>query len=399
MTISKTKLLIILLVIGCQGTDITIGPMKFWEVMAICALPFFTTCIDKKLIPFAWLFLSLLVISFLAIITNNVEYEYFGLLKSKYIISIVRTIELLLCLVLANSIFNLKYYNTFTLHEILKIFINYNFILVLITLLLYSIDITTGSRLVSDGQDHRLRAFYVEGGPYGLYISTLFFIEYAHFKRYIYLMVFLSVIFFAKSKSGYIFAIIGFLYLIFSNTKQLKEFVDPQKATKFLFIISLSIPLIIILTYFIGINYVNSIKDMYQATKERPTDTSLVMGRVAGSYIGYNIITNNPILGVGSGNYSLVRNNTIYRGFIPSVNKWDLGGLGGIFNLLIENGIIGLSLFILTIFNFFRLTKYNVKYFLLFILPFCFGAQLYWVYPWAYIGFYRLSETPIIKVK
>jgi hypothetical protein len=398
MTISKDKLLIALLAVACQTTDVMIGPLKFWEVLAISVFPLFIRLIDRKTLYFMIFFLATLALSFVAVITNDVAYASFSILKSKFVISIVRTIELTLCLVVTNSLFNLNNYRSCNYTKILRIFLDYNLIFISFSLLLYLTDLVTGTNLVSYGPSHRLRSFYAEGGPYGLYISTLLFIESVNFKRYLYILIFIIVLLLTKSKSGYIFSIIGFCYLLLSNTKQLKDFVNPQRKAKFIYTIIMFISLTIGATYFIGNNYINAMNNISREIAERPTDRSLVMGRVAGAYIGYNIITNNPILGVGTGNYSLVRNNLTYRGIFPAVDNWDLIGFGGIFNILVENGIIGILIFSFTIILFFRFNKESVKYLILFILPFLLGAQLYWIYPWVYIGFYRLSEKLTIPV-
>lgn len=398
MTISKTKLLIALLVIACQSTDVMIGPLKFWEVLAIGVFPLFIKQIDRKSLYFMAFFLGALALSFVAIVTNNVAYDSYGILKSKFVISIVRTIELSLCLVVANSLFNLKNYRAYNYGNIIKIFLNYNFVFILFSLLLLIIDLATGSHLVSYGQTHRLRAFYVEGGPYGLFVSTLFFLELASHRRLFHLFVLLSVLLLSQSKAGYIFTLICISYFSFAHTKQLKSLVDPRNKVRFASAIIMFIPLLLGTTYLVGKGYVQDAINISQQIAERPGDTSLVMGRIAGSYIGQNIIKNNPILGVGSGNYSLVRNNPIYRGIFPEVNKWDLGGLGGIFNILTENGIIGLCFFITSVLLFFKFNKDSLQYLILFMLPFILGAQLYMIYPWAYAGFYRLREESALKI-
>jgi len=275
-------------------------------------------------------------------------------------------------------------------------FIDYNFAFVLILLVIYLIDLATGTDFVSYGESHRLKSFYVEGGPYGLYISTLIFIELISFKRALTLAVFSIVLLFSKSKAGYVFTILGLCYLVFSNTKQLKLFVDPHHKLRFIFILILFISIGLGSTLLVGKNYIYSITNISQEIKERPRDTSLAMGRIASLFIGYNIIRNNPLLGVGMGNYSLVRNNITYRDKLPAVNEWDLPGWGGIFNIPIENGIVGLCFFVTTVLCFFTFESKNIPYLILFIIPILLGAQLYMVYPWVYLGFYRLREESML---
>lgn len=398
MTISKPKLLIALLVIACQTTDVMIGPLKFWEVLAIGVFPFFIKQIDRKSLYFMGFFLAALVLSIVAIMTNNVSYDSFGILKSKFVISIVRTIELTLCLVVLNSIFNLKNYRASNYSKVLKIFLDYNFLFILFTLLLFCMDVATGSHLVAYGPTHRLRAFYVEGGPYGLFIATLIFLELSSHRRLLQLTVFLGALLLSQSKAGYVFALLCTGYFAMSHTRQLKALVDPRHRIRFGAAVLLFIPLFLGATYLIGKDYVKDMTNISEEIANRPDDTSLVMGRISGTFIGLNIITNNPLLGVGSGNYSLVRNNPIYRGIFPAIDKWDLGGLGGIFNILTENGIAGLCFFITSTLLYFKLNKENLKFIILFILPFVLGAQLYMIYPWVYAGLYRLKEKSVMKI-
>ncbi len=57
-------------------------------------------------------------------------------------------------------------------------------------------------------------------------------------------------------------------------------------------------------------------------------DFNLVAGRIAAMTIVPNMIRKHPWTGVGLGNYPLVRNNPMYRGRFPDIEIWDLPGLG-----------------------------------------------------------------------
>ncbi len=45
---TSVKLLIFIIALSCQLTDITIGPVKFWELLAIIFFPFFIRRVEKK---------------------------------------------------------------------------------------------------------------------------------------------------------------------------------------------------------------------------------------------------------------------------------------------------------------------------------------------------------------
>lgn len=392
MTLSNSKLLIALLAIACQTTDVTVGPLKLWELLALTVLPLFIKQIDRKSLCFMAYFLVILALSFLATATNTVTYDQFGLLKSKFIISLVRTAELTLCLVVTNTVFNLKNYRAANYQSFLRKFVDYNFVLLLLTLLIFLGDIALGTQLVSTGKGHRLKSFYVEGGPYGLFVATLLFLELARFRRIVYIALFATILLLTRSKAGFVLTACGLFYLVPAGIKQFKSFVDPHRRFRFTGFILFFVLVGSWSAFWVGQNYVSAIRNISREIAARPGDTSLVMGRIASLHIGYSIVQQNPLIGVGLGNYSLVRNDATYRGGFPVVKEWDLAGWGGVFNIILENGFVGLCLFIVTVLHFFKLERKNIPYLLLFLTPLLLGAQLYMVYPWVYLGFYRLSE-------
>ncbi|WP_109240864.1 O-antigen ligase family protein [Klebsiella michiganensis] len=380
--------LLIVIVISCQLTDITIGPVKFWELLAIVFFPFFIKKIEKKILWFFFAFTVLLVFSVLKGVISPIHYEYFSTLKSKYVISFVRYVELLLCLIVALLPFNLVKRSNVDFRFITNKFLTYNAIFTMLVLFLYAVDFILKTSIVSYGSVHRLRGFYVEGGPYGLYISTLVFLELTIFKRKKHIAIFLIALFLTQSKAGFVAFFIFLFFSFFQNNKLLRGFLNPKNMIRF----GLSLCIVAIIgvgaTYKIANNYFQDIQNIDEEIKGRENDSSLVMGRIAASDIGPRIFQDNPFFGVGLGAYSLVRNNVNYRGAFPVVNGWDLTGLGGFFNLLVENGVLGVLIFVFAIKKYYKLDFVGGYFLLLFVLPFILGAQLYMVYPWLYLGLY-----------
>lgn len=381
-------LLLIVIVISCQLTDITIGPVKFWELLAIVFFPFFIKKIEKKMLWFLLAFTILLFFSVLKGFFSTIHYENFSILKSKYVISLVRYVELILCLIVALIPFNLIKSSNVDFRFITYKFITYNAIFIIFILFLFVVDYLLKTTIVSYGSAHRLRGFYVEGGPYGLYISTLIFLELTIFKRKKIIAIFLIALVLTQSKAGFVAFFIFFFFSFFQNNKFLRGFLNPKNLIRF----TLSLCIVVIIgvgsTYKIANNYFQDIQNIDEEIKGRENDSSLVMGRIAASDIGPRILQDNPFFGVGLGAYSLVRNNVNYRGAFPVVNGWDLTGLGGFFNLLVENGILGLLVFLFAIKKYFKLNFVGMYFLLLFVLPFILGAQLYMIYPWLYLGLY-----------
>ncbi len=387
-TISST--LLFLTAIACQLTDVTFGPVKVWELMAIIIFPLFTRKIETRFFIFITVFVLFLILSMIKASYTDIFYFDYGGLKSKYIISIVRFIELMLCIIVASVPFNLARIYNISLDIMVRRFINYNIIFTLAILFLFIADFTLGTNVVSYGPSHRLRAFYVEGGPYGLFLSTLFFLEAIFFKRKIFYAILLVALFLTQSKAGFASLAVFFFLIVVYKYPLLRSFTRPRNIFRFLTMVIVGIAFGAFILLKVSEGYINELNNISESLNERGDDPSLVMGRIAATYIGPNIILDNPYVGVGLGAYSLVRNDPQYRGPFPVVSTWDLTGLGGFFNLLIENGSIGLILFILAIWKYFEFKGQHLIFAILFIIPFIFGAQLYMVYPWFYLGFYSL---------
>lgn len=388
--LSISSIVIFFTAIACQLTDVALGPVKVWELMAISLFPFFIRRIETKLLVFLVVFVLLMLLSLFKGAASDVYFSNYGGLKSKYVISLVRFVELVLCLVVACLPFNFYRNNGLSYTDIVRKFLNYNGIILLGIFALFMVDVAAGSKLVSYGPTHRMRGFYVEGGPYGLYISTLLLLELMFLKRKLFLAMFAVALLLSQSKAGIVGAVVfGFLAMTF-RYPFLRSFINPKNVFRFSTLMLVGVLLGGAVMYKVAENYVDDLSNLNEVLALRGNDPSLVMGRIAATYIGPNIISDNPYIGVGLGAYSLVRNNSEYRGPFPVVPGWDLTGLGGFFNLMIENGAIGVILFLIATIRYFKFDEMGMVFFVLFVLPFLLGAQLYMVYPWLYLGFYSV---------
>src|SRR5207248_6892536 len=92
------------------------------------------------------------------------------------------------------------------------------------------------------------------------------------------------------------------------------------------------VPVLALMGIFLLRARINSYTRLYsnfaEALVVRPEDPNLVMGRISGTLIVPRMIGVHPVLGIGLGNYSLMRNDPDYLQGLPSVEKWDLPGLG-----------------------------------------------------------------------
>ena len=124
----------------------------------------------------------------------------------------------------------------------------------------------------------------------------------------------------------------------------------------------------------------------------RPNDTNFVIGRAAGLYFVPRMIAAHPWLGVGWGNYGLVRNDVQYRGLSPVIGVTDSPGLG----LYGTTAEVGIPLMILLLYLLLqpllltrRATHWRPLLTLALIQPvvqLC-GAQLNLTYPWIVSAF------------
>ncbi|VDY63099.1 hypothetical protein [Shimwellia blattae] len=170
--------------------------------------------IEKRILIFFSAFLMLLILSLMKGFFADIHYQYFSALKSKYVISIVRFIELILCLIVTLTPYNIVRNNKGSVESIIKVFLTFNLYITLFIFILFVSDVLFHTGLVSYGVTHRLRGLYVEGGPYGLFISTLILLELTFFKRKLVIFVFFvgADVITVKSRDYFVFSISDLLY-------------------------------------------------------------------------------------------------------------------------------------------------------------------------------------------
>lgn len=235
----------------------------------------------------------------------------------------------------------------------------------------------------------RLRGFFVEGGPFGVYMTSVALIQYI---RYSYLKHISFPVFAmqaaviaiglvgSQSKSAVlILFFLGALYLVL------------ERQFRILVIMAIiAVPAAWASNLFAGIaGYVENFQGFASAARLRPEDANLVMGRLMASILLPRMIAEHPWLGIGIGNYSVVRNDpSILRG-LPTVNEWDLHGLG-ILGYLAELGI-PLTAYVMYLYAYpALLARKGRKWILLLgaypLLAALFGVQINFAYPWIVAG-------------
>lgn len=388
------KLSVLFITFCIQTTEFKIGFVKVSEIALLLATPFlFRKALDKHFYYFMFFFLAEMIVSFFITSTHVFDTPSRSLLKSPYIITVGRTLEIVASLALAIITYKVVKYNQGKWKDIVNYLVNWNFCIALAFVFVYVlvvIKIVPIDSSVVVYAENRLRGFYVEGGPFGLmlgfiYILTTF--QKKTLRRTVIRIVLVFIIYFlAKSKAGTMMIV---LWIAIQNFNYIREKVRPLiypiaivSAVAFYFIFTK-----------VSVQYIYEIEKIRNTVHVRPGDVNLVMGRISGVFIAPAMISQHPVLGIGIGNYPLIRNNIEYRGFFPlppkEVRDMDAHGLGGIMDIWVDMGLVGLIIFGLINYSIYLgLGTINKGRILLisFLGLFLFGVQIYFLYPWVLLG-------------
>lgn len=235
----------------------------------------------------------------------------------------------------------------------------------------------------------RIRGFFSEGGPFGVYMVSAVIVQMirGHFLKYVSprsfyvgLGVLVLALIGSQSKAA---ALIGICALI--------VYVIRVRSGRLVIFFGMAAIVLAMASNLVqGLEgYYKNFADYEAAARERPEDWSLLMGRLAASVLLPRIIADHPVLGIGIGNYSLVRNDPSYLLGLPRVEKWDLHGLG-LLGYLAELGI-PLTLFVLWFYatpliNAWRTRPWIVLLCCYPLLAALFGVQINFAYPWIVMG-------------
>lgn len=405
----KSELWAIVLCTLClQMPDLKIANIKISEILMLAILPFYIKKIwESRINIYFLLFFILFLFKTFAVnlFTRFYINDDLPILKYPYFISISRFIEMITCLLFCIYVLSVLRSNrdpVMFIKKLLFIQIFYCGIFYIFIFLVYKIHLLNSSDydslIVYDtslgDRIYRLKGFFVEGGPFGLFYAFLFTICLCFYKKLQlniwYLILCIVLIFLASSKAGY--TMLSLSILPFLGKKIYKTII--YLITKQGFFIILGTLII-----YAGIVSYNSYTDSQDTLEERiiklapdEIDPNYMLGRIAASVIVPNMLYANWIQGIGWGNYPLIRNNPAYRNFMPElpVSMWDATGFGGVLDLFLEAGVL---LFLIYIFIYYRLIKLinknldNPGYIILaFIGPLILGGAIYLFYTWFLLG-------------
>ena len=384
---------IFIVVLMCQLTDVGFYGIKAGEMIVSLALPFVMMNMGAIKRSRVMIFIYLFIFIIICTLVKNPMVHFYppaavdNIFKEPYFISFIRFIELLLCAVAFVYVYILckssEKIKNIKPQAVANVFLNQNAVfgvIFLAALVLSYIGVDLG---LTYGENHRVKGFFVEGGPLGSFYASLLCLDLViNRKVRIASIIFFLVILAAQSKAAvFLIVIYFFVYALFSDIS-LKSKTIP-------IVFSLMIAGIGYFFYSdLVMGYVRASMDIEQSLIGRENDPNITMGRISGAFIGYNIIVDNPFFGVGLGNYSLVRNNPDYLGFFPPVELWDLTGLG-MYTIQVENGLLGMLAFIFCFRYFYTRLESSIAKSASLIPVICvlFGTQFYFIYIWVILGF------------
>jgi hypothetical protein len=252
-----------------------------------------------------------------------------------------------------------------------------------------------GPILIGAYEANRLRGFYNEGGPYGLYVISLLIIGYAidrlgwiSRRRVRLAMAFLCIIFvMCYSKAGFLAVITVFAF----------NGLFARSLTQRLIILGSGLAIFIGITQIVDLpavlrGYEASAAQYERLSHYHKEDANFVYGRIAGAFIVPRMIAAHPLTGIGWGNYGLLRNAPEYRGGAVFTEGADDPGLG-MFGLAAEIGLPLLGgLLVVLLLPYFYLRHLKAPIWLsnlALVQPIVhvYGAQLNLTYPWVVTAF------------
>jgi hypothetical protein len=259
----------------------------------------------------------------------------------------------------------------------------------------FPLNLFFGAQLGTYSDSHRLRGFNNEPGPYGTYLIGVCLLTMAMQRRgwlsrneFRFGMGLFCVCLLGSQSKAAIFALtlLGFINFLFLSSGWWR--------LTFVGLVGLGLLVIVSLFNFKGaINgYTEGAAKYQNLSMIRSEDGNFVMGRVAGLVLSPRMIAAHPLLGIGWGNYPLVRDDPQYRrGTAFSLGATDAPGLGPI-DYIVE---LGFPLFLYLTWAelkpLYLLWKHRADIWILNmaamqILANWFGAHLNLTYQWVVVG-------------
>jgi O-Antigen ligase len=206
----------------------------------------------------------------------------------------------------------------------------------------YPLKVLFGITSGTYGNLNRLRGFNNEGGSFGLYLMSVFVLAFVMYRRnwlsrrqfQFGMAILITGIVGSQSKSAFIaVGLLGVIALMWSYRGWKRWTMIAGMSAGLLAVGSiLNFPALFDA-------YIRGSETYQEMSNLRADDGNFVMGRVAGAVLAPRMIAARPLLGIGWGNYPLVRDDRDYRqGTAFAITSSDAPGLG-IVDYIVELGI------------------------------------------------------------
>ena len=263
------------------------------------------------------------------------------------------------------------------------------------SILSYPLSVAGIASLGAYQDDHRLRGFYNEGGPWGIYLLTVIFVGYVLLRLkwerphriWIGYAIVAAVLPGSASKAAVVAIPVFFLLIgLFARSLTAKIAIITSLFTIAIGLMQVTDPAALFRTYLKS-------SDVYEReSAHHRKDGNYIYGRIAGLFIVPRMVAAHPFTGIGWGNYGLVRNSPEFRGASVWADIDDDPGLG-IAGLTADLGLPLFAFLILCLALPFATVRrinaptYIINMALLQPAAHLCGAQLNLTYPWVITSF------------
>lgn len=390
-------LLMALLIVFCMHcNDVKVSIVKVSEILLLIYGFFNFNHFHKITRQFLWVFVIFLLITF----AHNPFMEFDtkvakNFLQMPYWCSVGRFAELFCGLSFLELVMAFFRRNRFqqSINTICRL--NFYFCIVILGIYILKLLHIVGNT-DAHGQLGRMTGFFNEGGPFGLLIALMIVLSFLFRRPRMEMALLLVCLFLSVSKAGAMLLLIFGMYKFVILAKRTRKY-KLIAVVAFIPIVALVFWLGSLLVKQYSVSWLNQ-RAAYKYAKNNKNDYSFNAGRISGFYIGTEMFKKNPVQGIGLGNYPILRNRPEYRTFFPRIPVYDAMGLGGLADILVQQGIIGLVLFLYMIRKCYQRSR-KTTYLLLFLAVFTCGVQLTFVYPWLLIALNEIDRIEKMRAK
>lgn len=280
--------------------------------------------------PYLWFLFGALGLAVVALRLPFYPPAQTSVLKQPFVLSLARLFEVSVAIYFMLAVADTLQQKPKLLLTSLKVYIAAGVTAAACSICSFAVFAATGvNTFFLSEMDHRARGFFNEGGPFGLFLTSVIVVlllkkQVFHHGQLIANSIALVIVwialFLSASKAGLLAAIVCAAAMLLTPNFRRRTFT--------------AVILLIAITCFLEMfqeklmKYRDTVQYFQEIASYRPDDQNLVMGRIMAAFVVPRMIAAHPILGIGIGNYSLMRNDPGYLEGLPAVDEWDLPGLG-----------------------------------------------------------------------